>query len=405
MITDPIVRYLTVQSAHLPSFTSDGESITFLADITGVQQAWRVSVDQPGQPPRWPEQLTFGGDRVMWQQQSPVAGDRRLLYSRDQGGNENFHLYLLDPDTGDQRCLTAGYDRVMHIPSGWTADGRTILFAANRDDATRFTLYAHDLDTGADEPLWASDAPGYLYNATVSPGGKRVAFVRVGRSAVHELFELDRDGGRMRELSSDQKPARYGDIAYSGDGRSLYVITDRDSDFMHIARVDLVSADWEKLIYPSWDVEMMALSPNGRYLAYAINEDGYSRLELVDLATGMARPGPDLPPGLLGGGWEERLAFSPDSAMLAFPHTGPTHTSQIMVWAIDMNAPVEWWTVTQMGQGGLSSEAFAHPRLIHYPTFDERDIPAWQFLPEGDGPWPVVVIVHGGPESQARPHV
>lgn len=46
------------------------------------------------------------------------------------------------------------------------------------------------------------------------------------------------------------------------------------------------------------------------------------------------------------------------------------------------------------------------PELVRYPTFDDREIPAWFFRPEGAGdkPLPAVVIVHGGPESQYRPY-
>src|SRR5699024_7286450 len=40
------------------------------------------------------------------------------------------------------------------------------------------------------------------------------------------------------------------------------------------------------------------------------------------------------------------------------------------------------------------------PEMITYPTFDGRQIPAYWFKPEGDGPFPVLVDIHGGPESQ-----
>lgn len=32
-----------------------------------------------------------------------------------------------------------------------------------------------------------------------------------------------------------------------------------------------------------------------------------------------------------------------------------------------------------------------------------REIPAWLYVPEGEGPFPVVIDIHGGPEAQARP--
>ena len=43
------------------------------------------------------------------------------------------------------------------------------------------------------------------------------------------------------------------------------------------------------------------------------------------------------------------------------------------------------------------------PELIRFPTHDGRDIPAFLYRPHGDGPFPVVLSIHGGPEAQERP--
>src|SRR3954452_18313169 len=87
-----ISRYLNVRLAYYPSFTSDGQQLAFLTDITGVPQVWRGGV-KPGEMP-WPEQSTFGDDRVMGVWHSPTQGDGRLIYARDMGGNENAQLFL-----------------------------------------------------------------------------------------------------------------------------------------------------------------------------------------------------------------------------------------------------------------------------------------------------------------------
>src|SRR5690606_11332458 len=38
-----------------------------------------------------------------------------------------------------------------------------------------------------------------------------------------------------------------------------------------------------------------------------------------------------------------------------------------------------------------------------YRSFDDREIPAFVYRPRGEGPFPVMVSIHGGPESQSRP--
>ncbi|MCA9971908.1 MAG: S9 family peptidase, partial [Anaerolineales bacterium] len=132
--------------------------------------------------------------------------------------------------------------------------------------------------------------------------------------------------------------------------------------------------------------------------------DGRSRLELIDLATGTARPAPLADDAGLVGWFDGKLAFSPDSSRLAFSYTSATRTSDIFVWALDLNDDTVY-PVTRMGHGGIPTDAFIAPELVHYPTFDGRQIPAWFFRPaEAAGPAPVVVVVHGGPESQFRPY-
>src|SRR5205807_8362563 len=43
------------------------------------------------------------------------------------------------------------------------------------------------------------------------------------------------------------------------------------------------------------------------------------------------------------------------------------------------------------------------PELHRFASFDGEPVPVFLWEPDGDGPFPVVVMVHGGPESQFRP--
>ena len=64
------------------------------------------------------------------------------------------------------------------------------------------------------------------------------------------------------------------------------------------------------------------------------------------------------------------------------------------------------WTFSEVG--GLDTEQFSTPTPITFlsPLGDEGNtltIPAFVYLPPGEGPFPVIISVHGGPESQFRP--
>lgn len=410
----PIDRYLNVRQAYYPSFATSSQpaALTFISNITGIPQAWQVALEPAanGVIP-WPDQLTFAADRVLSVQHSPLPGDNRLLYSHDIGGSENAQLFLLEPDSGKEICLTAGYEEAMHIPGEWVTgpDPNTsfLLFAANRRHPGQFDLYLQPMDGRSPAQLvWQHEAPGYLRSAVFSPDRRKAAVVRAARSAEHDLFEVNLETGQVRQLNPPDQPALFNNVCYHRDGRSLYVNTDLNADFLYIAQLDLAYLTWETLVAPNWDCEMLTLSPNGRYLAYTVNTDGHSRLELIDLAMGQARSAPafNQEPGVVG--WfDGLLAFSADSSRLAFSYTSATRTSDIYIWELDLNRD-EIYPITRSSHGGIPVGRFVTPELIHYPTFDGRQIPAWYFLPEAAAttPLPVVVIVHGGPESQYRPY-
>lgn len=413
----PISHYLNIQNAYFPSFSADGQSIIFIADITGVPQVWRVPA-KPTSNPYWPEQLTFESERVLGVWPVPRADSNsqkspgRLLFSRDIGGNEKAQFFLLDPQSGHIQALTAGHEQAMHRFGCWTRDGSAFYFSANRRHPGLFDIYRYDLAAGAADMIWQHDEPGYLVDFAVTRDEERLAFVRAAASFAHDLFQLNLQSGDVRRLSPEDKQARYAGLAYTPGGRTLYLITDLDSDFLHIRRLEPASKSWESVVTPNWDVENMALSHSGRYLAYSLNVRGASRLELIDMGRGVGLPIP-LPQensGVIA--WNDgRIDFSPQedgssseplSTRLTYSFSSATHTTDVYVWDLQEDSR---HAATRSSHGGLPTNKFVAPKLIEYPTFDERQIPAWYYRPEtSDTSVPAIIIVHGGPESQYRPY-
>jgi dipeptidyl aminopeptidase/acylaminoacyl peptidase len=398
----PISRYLNVQLAHSPSFSSDGQRLAFLTNISGLPQVWQESLSQDMGTASWPEQLTFGSNRVSGVWFSPAAGDERLIYASDVGGSENAQFYLLSSDGSSDTELTQGYEEALHIFGEWSADGRSILFTANRRHPGLFDLYVQPLD-GEARLVWQNDVPGFLFPMHFSPDGQHVVLTRMASSFHHELFEVDLENHSARQLNSAQERARFNSAWYAVDGRSLYVNTDLGSDFLHIARIDLETTDVEPLIVTEHDIEFLTLSPDRKSLAYTLNTDGSDDLHFLDADTEVSRRAPRMPasPGVVAM-WDRYMTFSPDSNRVAFSYTSATRTPDIHVWDLSTDRIAQ---VTRSSHAGIPLDSFSTPELIHFPTFDDMLIPAWYYKSRGESAAaPAIVFVHGGPASQFKPY-
>jgi dipeptidyl aminopeptidase/acylaminoacyl peptidase len=396
-MTYPLSRYLSVQQAYAPGFL-EGERLAFISTMTGLPQLYGVSLAKDSEL-RWPDPLTFESDRVLGAWPSPDG--RRIVYARDAGGDENAQLFLLDAGGGLEAPLTAGYEGVMHAFGSWLPDGQSFLFAANRRRADRFDIY-HQALQGEARVVFKHDEPGYLRQLVLSPDGKRVTLQRAVSSSRHDLFEIELETGEVRKLTPPDEAAIYEPAGYDESGRTLYLATDSGSDFNYLAALDLASLELTPLEQPGWDVELAELSPDRKRLAYVVNEAGASRLYCLMLETGKALACPQTArvAGVVGM-MDGELVFSPDSRQLAFSFTSSGRSSDVFVWNLEENAVS---AATRSSHAGLPVESFVEPRLIRYSSFDGLEIPAWLYEPKGQsGPIPVVVIVHGGPESQTRP--
>jgi dipeptidyl aminopeptidase/acylaminoacyl peptidase len=380
-------RYLNVRTATGPTFSPDGTRLCFLSDVTGVPQVWSVPVESG-----WPDQLTFYAERISAAHISPVADE--VLFAMDAGGNERHALFLLQRNGAQITPLTNAPDAI-HQFGGWSRDGLHIAYAANTRNQAFFDVY---VDTPhAPEPRRVLQHDGTNY----ALGWTHHGHVLVGRyyTNLHNaLFLVDAAGGEPRLLTPDPTEALYSFPAATPDGRGLYLLSDLHRDFAALTYLDLGTLEMHIVDAPDWDVEELALSRDGRRLAYTVNVDGFSELRLRDTETGASPQVPPLPRATYS-----QLAWSGDGRRLALVLNGARYNPD--VWVLDLQAE-RAWQATHSARGGIPQEDLVEPEVIRYPTFDARQIPALFFPPQSrahDDGLPVVVEVHGGPESQRRP--
>jgi dipeptidyl aminopeptidase/acylaminoacyl peptidase len=213
------------------------------------------------------------------------------------------------------------------------------------------------------------------------------------------LWLIDVPTGRKTLLTpKGAERVAYVPVGFSTDGKAVYAATDRDNQFKRIARLDLATVQAQYLTHDPWDVEDAALSHHRQLLAYVVNENGLSRLRVLDLASGKERALPETPKGVISGlVWHENdhdLAFGVNSAR-----------SPLDAYSIDLNTGrFERWTTSETG--GLNAQNFIEPDLVKWKSFDGLEISGWLYRPSAarfPGKRPVIVAIHGGPEGQACP--
>jgi dipeptidyl aminopeptidase/acylaminoacyl peptidase len=407
----PIDRYLNVRSASSPSFSPDGQHIAYISNTTGIPQIWLIPTFG-GEP----VQLTFGNDAVRSVHFSPVRNE--LIFSMDTGGNERMQLYRLF-GIGDtaENGIGDGWDfenltnnpNAIHMFGGWSRDGTRIAFSANREDASRFDICTMDLACRErqrpEEPRLLAKCPGVYFTALEwSPDDRYILAVRNESNVNQDLYIIVVATAKLLHVTPHKGDVQYHSAVWMPNGRAIICVsTHGDKDRTQEAIIDLPTCEVEFKYDSEYEVEHVAVSRRGKWMAVDTNVDGSSQV----LLSGMSHEKEIVLPRPIG--VVSSVAFSPDEAVLAMVFDGPRHNSDI--WTIDLSDPTsDPVRLTHSGRAGLPFREFIEPELVHYMSFDGRMIPAWWYAPispmreQGTDVPPVIVYPHGGPESQTRPN-
>ncbi len=391
-LTARLERYAQSRQATFLDWLADG-SLLVATRFGDTEQLHRVAA-----PLGMREQLTFYQDPIEWAR-APRTGSG-FVFLKDQGGDENAQVYY-QSRSGDVRQLTHG--NFIHGSAVWAHDGRRVAFYGNDRDSLSYDVYVADVTSGAAPQLLVGGHEDTWYPLDWSADDSKLLVWKYVSLSESYLYLADVATGSLAALEDRPRKVGIRTAKFAPDGRGVYVLTDEDGEFVQLKLKDPVTHQ-SRSVTPAtgWDVEDFDVSGDGRYVAYVVDDDGRSRLTVLDTQAKLELAPVGLPEGRIGNPRFDRsgrrLAMSAESAVTP---------RDVYVYDLE-HGKLERWTRSEPGP--LELGTLTTPELIHYPTWDRigagrraRMLSAFVYRPRTAGPCPVVIDIHGGPESQYRP--
>ncbi len=371
----------------------DGKYLSWLAPKDGVLNIWMAPRDNPDAG----KAMTSATDRPIRQHfWSPDS--KSLLYIQDKGGDENFLLYSINVETGEETTLTPFENTRVDIIGGSETIRDKVLIGLNNRDPQFHDAYLLDLNSGELELVYENNSyAGFMADDTLTlrmamrqneAGG--TDYFRVNDNTVEEApFETT-----AMEDSLTTSPA-----GYTTDGSTLYWLDSRGRNTAALFAQDTATGDKTLIAQDDKaDIGGTIRDPKtGVVEAYSVN---YLKNEWTAID-------PDIKASLdwLGGQLDGEFGVA-------------SRTDDDMTWIVwndPLTAPSGSYIYDRTEQT-LTPFYITRPELegaplqpMHPVEITSRDgltLPSYLTLPPGsdedasgrpDAAVPMVLLVHGGP--------
>ena len=456
-----IDRLLEIRHPSSPTWSPDGGTLAFVWEVSGVQNLWLIDslptrpsaprqatpfVDGDVDRPFWSRDgrtiyFVHGGD--LWQVPAdgahPAAAvwatptfENQAVPSPDgtqvafvRGGSSGApdwqriegDLWIRSLADGRERQLTQGIG-VVSSPS-WSPDGARLGFAVSeavqRADAPHYSgakiLYAR-VDHGPSTPAFVAATGGRVTTLTPSPGwdasptwldASRLVYQRLADdNRTREFIVGDPASGRTRVIHREVDPKFWSlsfvaaDIAASPDGRWLAFVSDKDG-WDHLYVVPTAGGEAMQVTRGRYEVRNVSWAPDSRHLAFdhsLEDKPGVRHLAVgtFDATTRQAQVA-DL---TVGRGTNIAATWAPAGGTVVYQHTDPWMSPELFLGGVAPAGTAR--RLTDSMPDGVDPGAFIEPKLVSYKAPDGRDVPAYLFVPKGldrTRKHPAIVWIHG----------
>lgn len=366
-------------------FSNDETKLLMSSDLSGIFNIYEINI-----PDGAKTQVTFS-DKESFFAIGYVPGTGQILYSADKGGNELSHIYLMVDDT-TAIDLTPSENEKANF-GGWSEDKKSMYYISNKRNPSFFDLYKMPIDTWKAEMIYQNNEG--LDIAGISFDENYFALTKSITTSENKLYLHNRTTGEKIEISTE--PGSYSSSGFSKDNKFFFYITDVGKEFAYLMQYNIETGEKTVLYETTWDVMYSYLSENETYRVTGINEDGKTKLVLLNNETQAPVDFPEIADGDI-----VAVAISESEKLIRL--TVGTSKAPNNIYVYNFNSK-ELKKLTESLNPEINPADLVSAEVVRYPSFDGLEIPAIYYKPLSASKRkkvPALVWVHGGPGGQSR---
>jgi dipeptidyl aminopeptidase/acylaminoacyl peptidase len=368
----------------------DGRWISWLAPADGVLNVWVSPVDNiaAGQPV-----TRTKGRPINWQDWSPDG--RYIMFLNDENGDENLHLFVVDPSNGELRDLTP-FANIRAMPTHWsyiTPD--KIAVSLNDRDPRWHDVFLLDLATGQRSLIW-ENRHEFLFvglDWQLKPRHARSN----GADGGARLWRLDGETATpWRDVPFDASSSTWA-MRFDAAGNRLYMLSCIEHDKAAVVQVDW-STGAEHVLFQSERADVTGLIFNGRTFEPEAAAIDPARQQWETLTAAVAAELALIKAHLPGHAFHVQSQTDDDRRWIVMSYT-PEQPATYHLLDRDRQTLTELFTA----RPELKPYRLAPMHAVRTKSRDGLDLVSYLTLPadiESDRPpqpLPMVLVVHGGP--------
>ena len=393
--------FSNISTAGGPVWHSSKDLHYFISNKEEFYQIFQLNIQDTANPTK----LTNMANRTT----VPMISNSGLIYFlSDVGGDENWQLFELNPETKVINRLTDLMDRKHQL--NFVTD-KQIIFSANRDDKKKFDVYSYSFANKKIQLLLNSPLEGLLSAESMSDDENKLLLTEDISVNIEKfnIFDLIR---KHLELISITNEGWWGSGKFL-DSTTVLCLTNKDREFHSLALLDIEKNSFSYLETENWETEYFAFDKNTKSLAWSKNVDGYSKLFIGTLEnnkiTGINEL--SLPEKSVISAGDLRsflspLAFNCDATKLAIALDSSTMNQNVWVVELQENSSKTFKNTSNIVSEVIDSSVFVSESLHKIKSFDGLEFSSYLVLPSisNSKKYPCVIMIHGGPEGQKRPN-